>query len=78
MSSGGEQRKQNIPQGSYPQEEVVNPQGTARAPSSPQARTGEHTRGGKRYSLMELVVMKHNMTMALQKVETKERPVSTV
>lgn len=43
MSSGGEQRKQNIPKGSYPQEEVVNPPGTVGVPSSPQAQTGEHT-----------------------------------
>ena len=50
MSLGGEQRKQIIPKGSYPQEEVVNSPGTVGAPSSPQARTGGHTREGRYYT----------------------------
>jgi group II intron reverse transcriptase/maturase len=69
MSSGGERRQQNIPKGNYPQKEVVNPQGSAAGPSRPPAQTGEHARGDKWYDLMKRVVVKHNMELALLRVE---------
>jgi len=62
-------RQQKIPQGSYPQEEAVNPQGPEGAPSPSPAQAEEQTCGEQRYGLMEQVVERKNMSQALGRVE---------
>lgn len=68
-SSREEQRQQNIPQGSYPQEETVNPWGIEEVPSSSAARTTEPTREARYDHLMEQVVERANMLEAYKRVE---------
>ena len=69
MSSRGERRQQKTPEGAYPQEEVVKPQGTGGGPSSSPVRSGESPRGDDDNGLMELVVERNNMLKALKRVE---------
>lgn len=68
-SSREEQRQPNIPQGSYPQEETVNPWEIEEVPSSSQARTKEPTREVRYDHLMEQVVERNNLLQALYRVE---------
>jgi group II intron reverse transcriptase/maturase len=68
-SSREEQRQQNIPQGSYPQEETVNPWGIEEVPSSSAARTTEPAREVRYDHLMEQVVERSNLLQALHRVE---------
>ncbi len=68
-SSREEQRQLNIPEGSYPQEEAVNLQGTKEAPSSSPARPEEQTREELYDYLMEQVVNRENLLSALHRVE---------
>ncbi len=63
-SSREEQRQQNIPQGSYPQEETVNPWGIEEVPSSSTAQTTELIRGVRYDHLMEQVVERNNLLQA--------------
>src|SRR5690554_2839761 len=67
MSSHGKQRQQKIPQGSYQQEEAVNLQGTAGAPSFPTARIEEQSCRNWTH-LMENVVSERNMREAYKRV----------
>jgi len=69
VRSRGKQRQPNIPQGSYLQEEMVNPWGTEEAPSSPPAQTIEATRESHSNHLMERVVSRENLLSALRRVE---------
>lgn len=70
MASSREKHRQpNIPKGSYPQEEVVNPQGTEEAPSFSPARPEERTREANCIDLMEQVVERENLLSALRRVE---------
>jgi hypothetical protein len=55
-SSREEHRQQNIPQGSYLQEEAVNPWGIEEVPSSSPAQTEELAREARYDQLMEQVV----------------------
>lgn len=68
-SSREEQRQQNIPQGSYPQEETVNPWEIEEVPSSSSARPKEPTRELRYDHLMEQVVERNNLLQALHRVE---------
>lgn len=68
-SSREEQRQPNIPQGSYLQEETVNPWGIEEVPSSSPARTEELTREARFDHLMEQVVERNNLLQALYRVE---------
>lgn len=67
MSSHGKQRQQKIPQGSYQQEEAVNPRGTVGAPSFPTARIEEQSCRNWT-QLMEQVVSRRNMGDAYKRV----------
>lgn len=67
--SRGKHRQQNIPQGSYLQEEMVNPWGTEEVPSFPPAQTREITREAYSNHLMERVVSRGNLLSALHRVE---------
>ena len=64
-----EQRKQKIPQGSYPQKEAVNTLGYEEVPSSPTIQTSKQVRAGKHINLMEQVLEKENMKKALYRVK---------
>jgi RNA-directed DNA polymerase len=68
-SSREEHRQQNIPQGSYLQEEAVNPWGIEEVPSSSPAQTEEPTREARYDHLMEQVVERNNLLQALYRVE---------
>jgi RNA-directed DNA polymerase len=68
-SSREEQRQQNIPQGSYPQEETVNPWEIEEVPSSSTAQTTEPAREVRYDHLMEQVVERNNLLQALYRVE---------
>lgn len=68
-SSREEHRQQNIPKGSYLQEEAVNLQGTEGAPSSSPAQTREQTCEARFNHLMEQVVQRENLLSALHRVE---------
>lgn len=68
-SSREEHRQQNIPQGSYFQEEAVNPWGIEEVPSSSPARAEELTREARYDHLMEQVVERNNLLQALYRVE---------
>ncbi|TLN00088.1 group II intron reverse transcriptase/maturase [bacterium] len=68
-SSREKQRQQKIPKGSCLQEEAVNPQGTEGVPSFTPAQTKETTREASSTQLMEKVVEKQNMLLALRRVE---------
>jgi len=57
------------PEGAYPREEVVKPQGTEGGPSSSPARNGESPHGDNDSGLMERVVERNNMLAALKRVE---------
>lgn len=63
------QRQPKISTGSYSQEEVVNPQGTEKAPSFSPARPDEPTREVDCINLMEQVVEQGNLLSALRRVE---------
>ena len=69
MSSREERRQQKTPEGAYPREGVVKPQGPAGGPSSSPARSGESPRGDNDSGLMERVVERNNMLAALKRVE---------
>ena len=72
VSSRGKQRQQNIPKGSYLQEEAVNPRGTEEVPSFPPAQTIETTREESCTNLMDWVVARDNMARALYRVESNK------
>jgi len=67
MSSQGKQRQQKIPQGSYQQEDAVNPPGTVGAPSFPTARV-EKQSCRDWTQVMEQVVSERNMRDAYKRV----------
>jgi RNA-directed DNA polymerase len=70
MASSREKHRQpNIPQGSFLQEETVNPWGTEEAPSFSPARTKEPTREARYDQLMEQVVERENLLTSLHRVE---------
>lgn len=71
-SSQDKRRQPNIPQGSYPQEEAVNPHGTVEVPSLSSARTKEATREECGTDLMEKVLTRENLEQALKRVEANQ------
>ena len=68
MSSREEQRQQKTLEGGFPQEEAVNPQGPAGAPSSSPAQDAARP-NEERYDSMEQVVERENMLQALRRVQ---------
>lgn len=68
MSQGEGRREQKTPRRGYPQEDAVNPQGTAGARSLSPAR-GAKRPCEERYDLMEQVVERKNMLSALHRVQ---------
>ena len=70
MASSREKHRQpKIPTGSYPQEEVVNPQGTEEVPSFSPARPNGPTREAGCINLMEQLVERTNLLTGLHRVE---------
>lgn len=67
--SRGRHRQLNIPQGSYLQEEMVNPSGTEEVPSFPPAQTRKLTREADSNYLMERVISRKNLLSALRRAE---------
>ena len=69
MRSQDGQRKQKAPEGACPQEEAVNPRGTAGGRSSSSAQSGPSPRDASCSNLMEQVVVRENMVLALKRVQ---------
>lgn len=69
MSSYGRRRKQKTREGDYLREEAVKPRGTAEGQSRSSARDGRSPCGDQSDGLMEQVVERSNMLVALKRVE---------
>lgn len=69
VSSRDTQRQQKTPYGAYHGEEAVNTRGTYGGPSVPPVRTKTPSRGGDDNRLMEKVLDRKNLLLALRRVE---------
>jgi RNA-directed DNA polymerase len=71
MSSSKERRQQNIPNGSWPRKEAVNPPGVVAAPSSLPAQSAGHPCEETSH-LLEKALERNNMLKALRRVESNK------